>query len=175
MDHRLYKDWLLNDERLPPDQDRDLRIHLRSCPECNALAQANLSLRSATVINPVNGFVLRFQVRLAAQRKLQRRQTLIGLSLLAVVGLGGIFWLLAPYLPYLALPPAQLAGLWISNMVYLALAARVMSALGNTLLSVLGSLIPIYAWALALVILGGIGFFWTKSVHRMGKITQSAV
>jgi hypothetical protein len=39
MDHRPYEDWLLDDERLTPEQDRDLRIHLRNCPECAALAR----------------------------------------------------------------------------------------------------------------------------------------
>ena len=85
MDHRPYEDWLLEDERLTPEQDRDLRIHLRNCPECSALARANMALRSAPVTAPAEGFALRFQVRLAAERKVQRRRSLIGLFLMAVV------------------------------------------------------------------------------------------
>jgi hypothetical protein len=174
MDHRPYEDWLLDDERLTPQQDRDLRLHLRNCPACNALERANLSLRSSAVIAPAEGFRLRFQVRLAAQSKLQRRRSLIGLSLLAVVGMGGLFWLLSPYLPYLALPPAQLASLWISNLVYLALTARALSALGNTFLNVLGSLVPAYVWVLSIPLLAGLGFLWTVSFRRIGKTAQSA-
>ena len=174
MDHRPYEDWLLNDERLTPEQDRDLRIHLRSCPECAALARANMALRSAPVTPPAEGFALRFQVRLAAERKVQRRRSLIGLFLMAVVGVGSLFWLLFPYLPYLTLPPAQMASLWISNLVYLALTLRVLGVLGNTLLNVLASFVPTYVWALFIALLGGTGFLWTFSFRRVGKYSQSA-
>ena len=174
MDHRPYEDWLLDDERLTPEQDRDLRIHLRSCPECAALSRANMALRSAPATAPAEGFALRFQVRLAAERKIQRRRSLIGLFLMVVVGVGGLFWLLSPYLPYLALPPTQLASLWISNLVYLALTARVLGVLGNTLLNVLASFVPTYVWALSMALLGGTGFLWTFSFRRVGKYSQSA-
>ena len=174
MDHRPYEDWLLNDERLATDQDRDLRIHLRNCPECAALARANMALRSAPVTASAAGFTLRFQARLAAQRKVQFRRSLIGLSLLGVVGMGGLVWLLLPYLPYLRLPPGQLARLWISNLVYLALTVRALAAMGNTLLNVLVTLIPAYVWAFSLLMLGGLGFLWTISFRRVSKILQSA-
>lgn len=174
MDHRPYEDWLLNDERLATDQDRDLRIHLRNCPECAALARANMALRSAPVTASAAGFTLRFQARLAAQRKVQFRRSLIGLSLLGVVGMGGLVWLLLPYLPYLRLPPGQLAGLWISNLVYLALTVRALAAMGNALLNVLVTLIPAYVWAFSLLMLGGLGFLWTISFRRVSKILQSA-
>jgi apolipoprotein N-acyltransferase len=174
MDHRPYEDWLLDDERLTPEQDRDLRIHLRNCPECAALARANISLRSAPVTSPAEGFALRFQTRLAAERKTQRRRSLIGLFLMAVVGVGGLVWLLSPYLPYLTLSPAQLVSLWISNLVYLALTARVVGVLGNTLLNVLVSFIPAYVWALSIALLGGTGFLWTFSFRRVGKYSHSA-
>lgn len=174
MDHRPYEDWLLDDERLSLEQERDLRAHLRNCPTCTALSQANLALRSSSVIAPAEGFALRFQVRLAAQHKVQRRQTIIGLCLLAVVGLGGLVWLLFPYLQYLALPPAQLSSLWISNLIYVALTARALQALGATLFFVLGSIVPAYVWAMTMALLGGLGLLWMFSFRRVGKIAESA-
>lgn len=173
MDHRPYEEWLLNDERLTTEQDRDLRVHLRNCPECAALARGNLALRSAPVTAPAAGFTLRFQARLVEQRKVQFRRSLIGLSLLAVVAMSALFWLLFPYLPYLKLPLGQLASLWISNLVYLALTARALGVLGNTLLNVLASLIPPYVWALSMLLLGSTGFLWTVSVRRVGKFLHS--
>ena len=173
MDHRPYKDWLLNDERITPDQDRDLRVHLRNCPECAALARANLALRSAPVTAPAPGFALRFQTRLQAERKVQRRRSLLGFSILAVVGMSGIFWLLFPFLPYLSLPPTQLASLWLNNLIYIALTARALGALGNTLLNVLASLVPPYVWVLSMLLLGGTGFLWTISIRRVSKFLQS--
>ena len=173
MDHRPYKDWLLNDERITSDQDRDLRVHLRNCPECAALARANLALRSAPVTAPAAGFALRFQTRLQAERKVQRRRSLLGFSILAVVGMSGIFWLLFPFLPYLSLPPTQLASLWLNNLIYIALTARALGALGNTLLNVLASLVPPYVWVLSMLLLGGTGFLWTISIRRVSKFLQS--
>jgi hypothetical protein len=174
MDHRPYETWLLNDERLNLEQDRDLRVHLRNCPECSALSRANMALRSAPVTAPAEGFALRFQVCLAAERKVQQRRSLIGLFLMVVVGVGGLFWLLSPYLPYLALPPAQLVSLWISNLVYIALTVRTLGVLGNTLLNVLASFVPTYVWALSVALLGGTGFLWTFSFRRVSKFLQSA-
>ena len=173
MDHRPYKDWLLNDERITPDQDRDLRVHLRNCPECAALARANLALRSAPVTAPAPGFALRFQTRLQAERKVQRRRSLLGFSVLAVVGISGVFWLLFPFLPYLSLPPTQLASLWLNNLIYIGLTARALGALGNTLLNVLAALVPPYVWVLSMLLLGGTGFLWTISIRRVSKFLQS--
>lgn len=174
MDHRPFEEWLLNDVRLTQVQTLELREHLRSCPQCTALARGNFALRSAPVVAPADGFALRFQARLEAQRKAQRQQSLIGLVLLAFVGTGGLLWLLSPYLPYLALPPAELASLWISNLVYLALTARALSALGSTTLNVLGSLVPTYVWVLSMALLGGMAFLWIVSFRRIRKIVQSA-
>lgn len=174
MDHRPYEDWLLNDERLTAEKDRDLRVHLRNCPECTALARANMALRAAPATAPAEGFSLRFQARLRAQRRVQQGRSLFGLFLLAVVGAGGLFWLLLPYLPFLALPPAQLAGLWISNLVYIGLTVRAMGALGSSLLNVLASLVPVYAWALMMALGTGMGFLWTVSFRRIGKFAKSA-
>ncbi|HEY3311037.1 MAG TPA: hypothetical protein VGK00_05290 [Anaerolineales bacterium] len=174
MDHRPFEDWLLNDARLTQAQELELREHLRTCQQCTALARGNFALRSAPVIAPADGFALRFQARLSAKRKAQRLQSLIGLILLSFVGIGGFIWLLFPYFPYLALPPGELASLWISNLIYLALTARALSAIGNTILNVLGSLVPTYIWVLSLALLGGMAFLWTISLHRVRKTVQSA-
>jgi hypothetical protein len=91
-----------------------------------------------------------------------------------IVSLGGFAWLMLPYLKFLALPPAQLSSLWISTLIYLALTARVLSAMGNILLVVLGSLVPNYVWALSLAVLAGTGFLWTFSYRRVVKPARSA-
>jgi len=174
MDHRPFEDWLLNDDSLTPEQDRDLRLHLRTCPECAALERANLSLRSAAAQAPAVGFTLRFQTRLIAQRKQQRRQTLIGLFLLAAVGMGVSLWLLSPYLPYLSLSPARLASLWINNMVNFALITRAIQVLASTFFNVAVSLVPAYIWLLGIIVLGTFGFLLAVSFRWVGKMVSSA-
>ncbi len=175
MDHQPFETWLLNDERLNPEQDRDLRGHLRTCVQCAALARANLSLRSAPVIAPAEGFALRFQVRLAAQRKQQRLYTLIGLTLLGFVGAGGLLWLFFPYLIYLALPPADLASIWLGNLIYLATTVRALGVLTDTIINVIGSYIPVYTWLLFMALLVMVSSLWVFSFRRFGKTVRSAV
>jgi len=90
MVHQPYEAWLLDDDPLTSEQERDLRVHLRNCPHCAALARANLTLRAAAVVAPPGGFVLRFQERLAAQRQAQRRRSMIGVFLLILIGMGSV-------------------------------------------------------------------------------------
>ncbi len=175
MAHQHYEQWLLDDERLNPEQERDLRIHLRSCPECAALARANLSLRAAPVVAPPQGFALRFQERLAAQRKTQHRRSIIGILLLALAGIGTLALVLLPLLPYLALGPEQLFTLWVSNLVYIAIVVRTVSAVGLTLLNVAGAFIPDYAWIVALTLFVSLSFLLKTSTRRVGQFVKTAV
>ncbi len=173
MEHRPYEDWLLNDERLTPEQERDLRTHLRSCPTCSTLARANLSLRAAPVAAPSAGFALRFQARLAAERKTQQRRSAVGMSVLAVAGLAALAWVLLPYLEYLRLEPWQILLAWFNQVVYFAFTVRTLGILSSTLLNVVAALIPPYAWVAALGLSIVIGSVWTISFRRVGKVAQS--
>lgn len=170
MVHLPYETWLLDDERLTPEQERDLRSHLRGCPDCSALARANLALRAAPMSVPANGFALRFQARLAAERKLQRQRSFLGWTLLVVMGMGFLFWLARPYMAYLSWSPLQLGITWLSNLVYLVLTMRAASLIGNTLLDVLVSFVPSYVWALALALFGGLGSLWVISFRKFGSL-----
>ncbi len=172
MDHRPYENWLLDDERLTPEQERDLRLHLRTCVECAALSRANMTLRAAPMSVPAQGFALRFQARLAAERKVQRKRSIFGLTLLLLVGTGALLWFTAPYLTLLAQSPAQLVTTWISNLIYVGLTLRAVSLIGNTLLDVLSSFVPSYTWALSFALFGGIGSLWALSFRRLGRIPQ---
>jgi len=179
MDHRPYEDWLLNDDlqqqiALTSEQQRDLRVHLRNCAECSALEHANFMLRSSKTLPPVDGFGLRFRQRLDEQRSIQQRRAFFGWFMLAIVSLGGLIWLLFPFLPYFAMTPSQLSGKLISNMVYITLMVRALNAILFTFLSVLGSLVPLYVWMLMFVLIGGLGLLWSFSFHKTGKIFQTS-
>ncbi len=172
MDHRPYENWLLDDERLTAEQERDLRAHLRNCPECAALGRANMALRAAPMSVPPAGFVPRLQVRLAAQRKAQRLRNFFGLTLILVIGISVLLLLVPPYLVYLSSSPAQLAAAWITNLVYVGLTLREVSQNGNTLLNVIASFVPSYVWALSFALVGGGGFLWVFSSQRLARIPQ---
>jgi hypothetical protein len=172
MDHQPYENWLLDDERLTTGQERDLRIHLRNCPECAALSQANMALRAAPMSAPPVGFVLRLQVRLAAQRRAQRLRNIFGVMLILVVGMSVLFLSVPPYLVYLSSSPAQLAATWITNLVYVGVSLQDVSQNSTTLLDVIASFVPSYVWALSFALLGGSGLLWVLSSPTFSKIPQ---
>lgn len=89
MNHQPYRDWIFEDtlDSLKTDA---LHSHLEACVECRSLVgayhQVEHSLRTAPLVAPTQGFNLRFQARLGAEReRLHRRQ--VGLAL--VFGVGG--------------------------------------------------------------------------------------
>lgn len=175
MAHQHYEQWLLDDERLTPEQERELQIHLRSCADCAALARANLTLRAAPVAAPPEGFALRFQKRLAAQRASQRRRSIIGIFLLAFAGMGALAMVLLPFLPYLALEPEQLFTLWVSNLVYIVIVIRAVSAVGLTLLNIAAAFIPQYAWIVVLAFSFTLSLGLKASARKAGQFAKSAV
>jgi len=175
MDHQPYENWLLNDERLTAVQERDLRTHLRNCPECSALSQANMVLRAAPMSVPPAGFVLRFQVRLAAQRRAQRLRNIFGITLILVIGMSVLLLSVPPYLVYLSSSPAQLAATWITNLVYVGVNLQDVNQNSAALLSVIASFVPSYVWALSVALLGGSGFLWAMSTPTFARIPQILV
>lgn len=175
MDHRPYEDYLLDDQRLTPAQEQDLQNHLRTCPDCAALAHANLALRAAPVAAPTKGFSQRFQTRLAAERQLQHRRAQIGSLLLALAGASLLAWLLHPYLGYLALPPETLFTLWFNHATYLVLLFRTAGSIALTLIHVAGALVPAYALISFLTLLAGLGVLLNFSVRRNEQFSQTAI
>ena len=174
MAHQPYEAWLLDDARLTPEQERDLRQHLRACPACASLASANLSLRAAPVVGPRPGFALRFQARLLAQRRVQRRRNIFGVILLGLAGAGLLALITLPYWQYFSLSPLQLLLTGLNSMVYFALTARTLGILSTTLFNVLVALVPLSAWAVLPASLAGLTFLWMFSYRRAGKMARVA-
>jgi predicted anti-sigma-YlaC factor YlaD len=98
MNHRPFEDWLLSDEKLAPEQSRDLQDHLRACDRCRQLEAGLGSIahlfHTAPAAAPAPGFTQRWQTRLAAQNLArQRRQTWVLFFLMTVVSLVLLAWL----------------------------------------------------------------------------------
>jgi hypothetical protein len=170
MDHRPYETWLLDDERLTAGQERELHLHLQGCAQCAALSRANRTLRAAPMSVPPAGFALRFQERLAAERKAQHLRNILGIALILVVGIGVVLWLVPTYLTYASLSPAQLGATWIANLMVIGLALLTMLQTGNAWLA--AAFVPSYVWILAFALLVGIGFFWLFSSRRFTRFLQ---
>ncbi len=173
MDHRPYENWLLDDERLTAEQERDLRAHLRNCPDCSALERANLALRASPLSVPAEGFVARFQVRLAAERKVLWWRNMITWTLVLTVGIGVVLIMATPYLAYFSSPDQFMQAL-SSTLVYLSLIFRALSVIGTTLLGIPLPGVPSFVWTSAFVLFAAIGFLRVLPYRRLKRLFQAA-
>jgi hypothetical protein len=172
MNHRPFEDWLLDDQPLTTQQKRELQAHMRNCDTCTALAEANLALRSAHVVSPAPGFTARWQERLVAARRIQRRRMTIGMLVFSLGGLVLLGLLTGPILVSVIGSPAE----WISALVHALLYGYTLLAAmleaGSVLFRVLPNFIPPFVWLVLISALSGLGLLGSVSVWRLTRIPQ---
>ena len=169
MEHQPFETWLLDDDHLTPEQQRDLRRHTAACSQCAALVSANLALRAAPVARPAGGFALRFERRLVAERKIQKRRAVIGAVLLTLASLGIIYWLISPFLPYLSLSPTQMFITWVSAMLYLASLGQAFGTISSVFSRIVLTLVPLSIWVILLGVGGTTLALWLTSFRKTGN------
>ncbi len=76
--HQLFKEYLLSEESLTPEQEGLLQAHVRECAECRqqeaSWANVRRLFEDAPALAPAAGFTGRWQERAAAQRQKAQRQ-----------------------------------------------------------------------------------------------------
>jgi hypothetical protein len=174
MNHRPFEDWLLNDERLTPEQNRNLQTHLRECRSCTALAEVNLALRSARGMAPAPGFAARFQSRLAAQRALQRRRMAVGATVLTVGGLAILSLLLWPFLVAVIQNPTDLLVSWALTFAAASGWVEALVQAGAVIARVVPSFVPPYVWMILFSAVSGLVLLWGVSLWRFTRIPNHA-
>jgi anti-sigma factor RsiW len=172
MNHRPFEDWMLADQTLTPEQKRELQSHLRTCTQCAALAEVNLALHSARVVAPASGFAGRFQVRLAAQRRVQRKRNFWGFLILVISVMAVLLWLAWPVLEVVLDSPVDSLSAWLSYLLSLWFWLQALGQAGLVLLRVIPALVPPYVWALFAFALAGWSLLWVLSIWKFAKIPQ---
>ena len=172
MDHRHFEEKLLNDELLTPKENKALQAHIRNCAKCAALAEANLALHNVAMVTPAPGFASRFQVRLEAKRKAQRRRYFFGGLILLFSGLGVLVWLALPVLPAALASPTTILVAWTSYIASALSFIKVFNEAGTVLLRVVASFIPSSAWLLSLSLFGLLGLVWFSSIQKISRLPQ---
>ena len=175
MNHRPFEDWLLNDEFLTPEQQRELQAHMRVCDACATLAEVNLALRSARIASPAPGFVTRFETRLAAQRALQQRRMVLGMTILAVGGLGLLTLFAWPLLTQLIESPASILVTLVGYFSAIWVWAQALAGIGSVFGRVMPELVPPYIWMMVASALGGLLLLWGVSLWRFTRIPQRVI
>jgi hypothetical protein len=170
MNHQPYRDWLFEDT-LDSSKADALHSHLDACVECRSLVgafhQVEHSLHTAPLVAPSEGFTLRFQERLDAERvRLHRRQIRLALvfgisgALILLVLLAILFW---PLLDSLN------AFLWAAayqlylGLIFVRQAGQFLAVFAKGLALVL----PLAVWVLALGMFTQAIVLWVVSYRYM--------
>jgi hypothetical protein len=172
MDHRPFEDWLLDNQILTADEQRQLNSHLQVCPTCSALAEVNLALKSVKIAEPTFGFTDRFKVRLEARRQLQRRRNVVGFTFLILSVLVGLVWIAWPIIIGLVRSPVDMLSTWLASLLSLYAAMQVLAHAGFLLFGILPDFIPTYIWTLLLFFGCGWSFLWVLSLIKFSKFPQ---
>jgi hypothetical protein len=172
MNHQPFEEWLLNDKNLTSTEKRELDLHLRTCTHCTALSATGLALRSANVIAPAAGFVIRFQQRLAAQKIGERRRKLWGMMVLILGGVGLLGWFIAPYIYAFISSPAEWIATAIGYFLLVVTSLQALTQVMTVLARILPDFIPPYMWMVLISALAGFGLLWTISIWRFSRAPQ---
>jgi len=95
MKHQQYENWILMDEELNHEQQRDLHGHLKQCSQCQALYQASHQIthlfKTAPEPAPAAGFSSRWLVQIDRVEK--RKNRIILFSTLSAISLATLILL----------------------------------------------------------------------------------
>ncbi len=172
MDHRPFEDWLLEDQHLTSEQERELQAHLRVCTSCAAIAESNLALHSTRIISPAEGFASRFEKRLIEHRKAMRIRQIIGTLIFVLSGLGFLYWLASPFIQEVMRSPAD----WITNVVgdflFILTSIQALSEVGHVFLRILPDFVSPVAWFVIFFLVSGLGVLEVLSIWRFTRTPQ---
>jgi hypothetical protein len=175
--HLPYREWIFEEEPLPEDAGRQLRLHLQQCAECQAVAEgwdvAKQCLRSAGMKSPREGFPSRWKA--LARERLQTPGPRQAWMLLAASGVGSLAMAMALAVQTSA-QGFSLAGVFTKDM---AAAVGILKEWSDTshaiggFLSIVSRSIPpaVYLFAVFLLsLLGVLGLLmFVRTNSRGGK------
>jgi hypothetical protein len=170
MGHQPFENWILDDQALTAEQNRELADHLVTCPECqklqNSLAAATTLLKTAPTARPTAGFTDRWRVLQAERRALQhKRQTRIfflSTILGALVALGGL-------VIALSLSNISFSDLFVSGAKLIAGLLNVAGDARFYLGTSLTGPLPIVIWILVSVGFCLLVFAWVYMLWRISS------
>ena len=172
MNHRPFEDWLLEDQHLTSDQERELQAHLRTCTSCSAIAESNLALHSTRMVSPAEGFVSRFETRLVENRKAMRIRQIIGTTIFVLAGLALLYWFASPFIQEVMRSPAD----WITNVVgyflFILTSVQALSEISHVFTHLLSDFISPIGWLVILFLVSGLGVVEVLSIWQFTRTPQ---
>jgi hypothetical protein len=172
MDHQPFEEWLLENQPLTNDQQRQLNTHLRTCSSCTAMAEVNLALKSVRIAGPADGFKDRFQSRLIARKQALQRRNFWGFVVLTFFVLGILIWVSLPWLKEIFHEPVNLMASWFSSLVSFWTSFQGIFRAGLVLFKVIPGFSPVYILAVIMFAAGGWSFVWVLSLMKFTRKPQ---
>jgi hypothetical protein len=172
MNHRPFEDWLLEDEHLNLDQERELQAHLRVCTSCAAIAESNLALHSTRMLSPAEGFVSRFETRLAENRKTTRIRQIIGSLIFVLAGVALLYWFASPFIREALRSPAEWITTAIGYFLFIWTSLQALGEVSHVLLHLVPDFVSPFGWFLIFFLVSGLGLLEGLSVWRFTRTPQ---
>ena len=133
-----------------------------------------MALRMVKPANPASGFSNRFQVRLAANRKAQRRKILWGGSILALSGLGLLLWFVLPYLVWFFQSPVDMFVTWLTYVSFFSRNIQAATEAGSVILRVMAGFVPSFVWAAGFAFVMLFGSLWIFMFRQVSYQREGA-
>ncbi|HEY9152014.1 MAG TPA: hypothetical protein VIN60_03945 [Anaerolineales bacterium] len=172
MNHRPFEDWLLEDQHLTTEQERELQAHLRICTSCEAIAESNLALHSTRMVSPAEDFVSRFETRLIEHRKAARIRQIIGTLIFVLAGVSLLYWFASPFIQEVMRSPAD----WITNVIgdllFIMASIQALSEVSRVSLHLLQDFVSPFGWFMIFFLVSGLGMLEVLSIWRITRTPQ---
>jgi hypothetical protein len=172
MNHRPFEDWLLEDQRLTSDEERELQVHLRVCTSCAAIAESNLALHSTRMVSPAEGFVSRFEMRLVENRKAMRIRQIIGTTIFVLAGLAFLYWLASPFIQEVMRSPADWITTVVGDFLFMVTSMQALSEISHVFTHLLSDFISPIGWLVILFLVSGLGVVEVLSIWQFTRTPQ---
>lgn len=173
MNHRPFEDWLLENQPLTPEQNQELKNHLKTCSTCLALTEVDLMLKTSRLVAPRAGFTERFQLKLAAEEQLARKRQFWGLGILGLIAILAMSFLIVQLFSVWLRSPAEIFVTWVTWWVTLVSSIRTFGTIGLVFVKIASGIIPLPLW---LGMAGGsflLVLVWVTSLWKLSYSTNA--
>lgn len=171
MNHLPYKDWLLSDTPLSPEQAEALQEHLRNCETCQQFEPAWIDvhalIKKAQAVDPLPGFADRWQKRFEVHRLSKQRR--LAWYIVAIIGVMAItlIAIFGAQLSELLNSPGNLILLWVSRLTGVL---SIYWAFENMLNGIAAQL-PSFTWLMLIFGIGVTSFLSVAWLATYRKLT----
>jgi len=172
MNHRPFEYWLLEDQPLTGEQERELQAHLRGCTSCAAIAESNLALHSTRMVSPAEGFVSRFEIHLARQRKTARVRQIFGALIFVLAGLALLYWYASPFIRDVMSSPAGWITSVVGYLLFMLTSLQVLSELSRVSFHLVLDFVSPLGWFAILFLVSGLGLLEALFIRRFVRTPQ---